>query len=89
MYLVAILSQLFAAALFFLVWLFTDWTATTKLLVALPAIALFSLVALPLSRGLWVAIDYYTDVATRDADEARYKEVAYEQRRGAGEDRSR
>jgi uncharacterized protein (DUF983 family) len=77
MYLISILTQLFAAALFFLVWLLTDWTPATKLAVALPLIAVFSLVALPLSKSVWVAVDYYTDIRTGETRRPGYRATAY------------
>lgn len=81
MYLIAILTQLFAAALFFAVWLLTDWTPAEKLVVALPLIAGFSLVALPLSKSVWVAVDYYTDIQTGETKRPEYREIAYERQR--------
>ncbi len=77
MYLIAIVTQLFAAALFFVVWLATDWTTTTKLLVGLPTIAVFSYVALPFARALWVGLDYYTDVAAGETAAPEYARDAY------------
>ncbi len=78
MYLIAIASQIFAAGMFFFVWLCTDWTPWTSLVIALPIIAVFSLLALPFARALWVAIDYLTDVATGEAETPRYDRSAFE-----------
>lgn len=78
MYLISIVSQLFAAALFFVVWIFTDWGPWTKLAVALPAIAVFSFVALPFVRALWVAVDYLTDVGTGETRTDAYRRAAYD-----------
>jgi uncharacterized protein (DUF983 family) len=80
MYLIAVLSQLFAVALLVLLWLLTDWAPGTKVAVAVPLIALFCLFALPLSKGCWIAVEYYTDLRTGEAGEPGYRDRAYERR---------
>lgn len=80
MYLIAIFGQLFAVALLALIWLLTDWSVGTQMAVALPLIALFSLGALPVSKGLWVGVEYHTDVATGRIDEPDYRAKAYERK---------
>ena len=64
MYLVSVLTLVFAAAVFFATWLFLDGPARVKLAVGVPVITLFSLAALPVSRGVWAAIEHSTDIAT-------------------------
>ena len=78
MYLIAIVSQFFAVFLFLLLWLGTDWTTTTQLLVALPLITLFSLIALPVTKGAWVAVEYYTDLASGERDRVDYDDKSFE-----------
>lgn len=66
MYLSATVSQLFAAAVFVLMWVFTDWNTTQGLAVGTPIVLLFCYTFLPLSMALWTAIEYLTDVANRE-----------------------
>ena len=81
MYLVAILSQFFAV--FVLVAMFfTDWSTGLKLVVALPVIALFSLLALPMSKGIWVAVEYLTDCYTGRTSDPNYRNRAFDAERG-------
>jgi uncharacterized protein (DUF983 family) len=82
MYLVSVLSLGFAALVFLAGWLLTDWPAWLQVAVGAPLIALVSLAALPVSRGAWVALEYYTDVRTGEAQRADYEERAFE-RKGA------
>lgn len=42
-----------------------------------PVIGLASLVALPLSRGAWAAIEYYTDLRTGEVERGDYEERAF------------
>ena len=78
MYLVAILSQLFAVLMLAILWLATDWRAGVKVAVALPLIAVFSLVALSVSKGIWVAVEYLTDVYTGKTGDEDYEARAFE-----------
>jgi uncharacterized protein (DUF983 family) len=78
MYLVSVLSLVFAALVFLAVWLLTDWPPWLQIAVGVPAITLVSLVALPVARGAWAAIEYYTDVQTGEARRADYEERAFE-----------
>jgi len=77
MYLVSVLTLVFAAAVFFLTWLFVGGAAWVKVAIGVPVIALFSLAALPVSRGVWAAIEYYTDLATGEAMRDDYKRRAF------------
>lgn len=79
MYLISIVTQLFAAALFFAFWILTDWAAWTKIAVAVPVIVLFALWALPFSKAVWVAVDYYTDVATGETARQDYERRGFEE----------
>jgi|JI7StandDraft_1071085.scaffolds.fasta_scaffold432881_2 uncharacterized protein (DUF983 family) len=64
MYLSATVSQLFAAAVFLLLWLFTDWTPWVGFAVGAPVVLVFCYGFLPLSMALWTAVEYLTDVAS-------------------------
>ena len=87
MYLVSVLTLCFSVAVFLATWLLTDWSAGLRIAVGVPTIALFSAVALPVSRGLWVAVEYATDVQTGETARAEYRARAYGKngkRAGAG-----
>ncbi|MHC4547343.1 MAG: DUF983 domain-containing protein [Planctomycetota bacterium] len=77
MYLVSVLTLLFAAGVFLLTWLWTDWPAWLRLAVGVPVITLFSLLALPVSRGVWAAVEYYTDLTTGETRRAEYEAKAF------------
>jgi len=62
MYLTAILSELFAAALIFLFWWTFDWSVRTFVLVLVPLVLGFSVLCLPLAQALWVGVEYLTDL---------------------------
>jgi len=64
MYLSATVSQLFAAAVFVLLWVFTDLGAWGGFAVGAPIVLAFCYGFLPLSMALWTAIEYLTDVAS-------------------------
>lgn len=78
MYLISIVSQLFAVLLLVLLWLLTDWSPVIKIAVAVPTIVVFSLVALPLTKSLWVAVEYATDVAAGETGREDYERRAYD-----------
>jgi len=82
MYLISIFTQLFAAALFFAVWLLTDWSPWTKIAVVVPIIVVFSLIALPASKSLWIAVEYFTDIKTGETRRDTYRAVAYRKEEG-------
>lgn len=77
MYLISMVTQIFAAALFLVIWLATDWSNTTKLLIGLPPIALFSYLMAPFARALWVGVDYYTDIAAGETERPDYQQDAF------------
>jgi uncharacterized protein (DUF983 family) len=62
MYLSAAVSELFAAAVIFAVVLATDWGVALSLAVGAPLVLAFCAWFLPRSIGLWVAIEYLTDL---------------------------
>jgi uncharacterized protein (DUF983 family) len=64
MYLSATISQLFAAAVFVLLWVFTDLGAWGGFAVGAPIVLAFCYGFLPLSMALWTAVEYLTDVAS-------------------------
>lgn len=66
MYLSATVSQLFAAAVFVALWLFTDWGTWLGLGVGTPVVVAFCYAFLPLSMALWTAVEYLTDVANAE-----------------------
>jgi uncharacterized protein (DUF983 family) len=63
MYLSTMISPLFAALVFTLIWIFTDWNLALSLFVSLPLVVGFSYGFLPYAMGLWTALEYLTDVA--------------------------
>ncbi len=66
MTLVSVLSELFAGALFLLVWLCTDWGAWTALCVSVPATLVFCYLSQRWCMAAWVGIDYLTDVSNSE-----------------------
>jgi uncharacterized protein (DUF983 family) len=66
MYLTAIVSQVFAASLIFLVWFLTDWGVALSIGVCLPLVFVFSYVCMPYAQSLWVGVEYCTDVANNE-----------------------
>ncbi|MHC4971324.1 MAG: DUF983 domain-containing protein [Planctomycetota bacterium] len=77
MYLVSVVTLVFAALVFFAGWLLTDWPAWLQVAIGVPVIGLVSLAALPLSRGAWAAIEYYTDIKTGEVERDDYDERAF------------
>jgi len=76
MYVVAVLTQVMAVALWLaLQW--TDWSAVTQVVFALPLLAALSLMSLPLSKGLWVGLEYYTDVMQGETESDDYEQRAF------------
>ena len=74
LYLASVITQLFAAVLIGIVFIFTDWEASTSIPLALAILALFSWWMLPKSMGLWVAIEFMTDVGNRETWALEYSE---------------
>jgi uncharacterized protein (DUF983 family) len=66
MYLTATVSQVFAAAVFWVIWLTTDWSANLALAVGAPVVIAFCYSFLPLSMSLWTAVEYVTDVSNQE-----------------------
>jgi uncharacterized protein (DUF983 family) len=66
MYLSATVSQLFAAAVFLVLWIFTDWSPLVGFAVGTPLVVAFCYAFLPLSMALWTAVEYLTDVSNRE-----------------------
>lgn len=77
MYLVSVLTLPFAALLFAVLWLFTDWTPGVQVAVGIPVILLFCAVALGASKGAWAAIEYFTDVRSGETLREGYEEKAF------------
>lgn len=67
MYATAIVTEMFAAALIFTAWVFTDWGTPLFILVATPTVLLFSVLILPLCQAFWVGIEYVTDVGNGES----------------------
>jgi len=93
MYLVSVLTLPFAAAVFFALWLGTDWPPIVQAAVGAPVVLLFSAWALPVSRSVWAAVEYATDVRTGEAAGEGYGSRAFvpeeRYRRGEAEEQSR
>jgi uncharacterized protein (DUF983 family) len=62
MYLTAVLTEVFAAAVIVFLWWRFDWTTAWFITVAVPAVLAFCAFSLPLAQALWVGIDYVTDL---------------------------
>ncbi len=77
MYLVSVLTLPFAAAVFALLWLGTDWPPGTQVAVGVPLIVCFSAFALRAAKGSWAAIEYFTDVRSGDAARPGYNDRAF------------
>jgi hypothetical protein len=77
MYLVSVLTLPFAALLFALLWLFTDWSPGVQVAVGIPVILVFCGVALVAAKGAWAAVEYFTDVRSGDAFREGYRERAF------------
>ena len=66
MYLSAAVTELFAAFVVAVVWLATDWGVVLSIAVGLPVVAAFCYAFQPFSMGLWVAVEYLTDVGNKE-----------------------
>lgn len=77
MYLVSVLTLPFASLVAVALWLLTDLSPLAQVAIGLPVVALFCAVALPVSRGVWVAVEYGTDLATGETDGGSYRRRAY------------
>jgi len=77
MYLVSVLTLPFAAFLFVILWVFTDWPPAVQVAVGIPVILLFCAFALQASKGVWVAVEYFTDVRSGETDREGYEKKAF------------
>lgn len=66
MYLSAAVTQIVAASLLLAVPLLTDWSPWFSIAVTVPPIALFCYAFLPVSRSLWVAVEYWSDLQNEE-----------------------
>ncbi|MHC4957990.1 MAG: DUF983 domain-containing protein [Planctomycetota bacterium] len=78
MYAISIISMFLAIGLWLLMAALTDWSEGVMIAIALPLIALFSYMALPVTKGFWIAVEYWTDHATGKAAEPDYEQKAFE-----------
>ncbi len=62
MYLTAVVTELFAAALVLVLFFLTDWGPWTAIPVGMLLVVAFSYAFLPRGMALWVAIEFMTDV---------------------------
>ena len=67
MYVSAVVTEIFAAALAILLFLATDWPTPVALGVGLVLVLAFSWFWLPRAIGVWVAAEYATDVHNRES----------------------
>lgn len=66
MYLSAAVTEVLAAILIGVIFVFTDWGPWTSIGVSVPLVAGFCYWSLPRFMALWVAIEFMTDVANRE-----------------------
>jgi uncharacterized protein (DUF983 family) len=76
MYLVSVLTLPFAALVFLALWL-VGWPPFVQVALGVPLILLFSAFALQAAKGIWAAVEYFTDVRSGDAARAGYEERAF------------
>jgi uncharacterized protein (DUF983 family) len=62
MYISAVMTEVVAALICVAMFLLTDWSVKTGLLVGAPVVAFFAFFTYPRAMALWVAIDYWTDL---------------------------
>ena len=67
MYVSAVVTEIFAAALAVLLFLATDWSASVAVPVGIALVIAFSYLFLPYAMAVWVAIEYATDVANGES----------------------
>jgi len=77
MYLVSVLTLPFSVLVFLALWLLTDWPPWLQVAVGVPVIAAFCFPALWVSRSVWAAVEYLTDVKTGEAARSDYQARAY------------
>lgn len=66
LYLSAVVTQIFAAILIGVVFIFTDWSPTTSIIFGVTCLGIFWYWAGPKCASLWVAIEFMTDVGNRE-----------------------
>lgn len=62
MYVTAAVTQVFAALLIALAWVFTDWSVGPFLAVSVPLLLAFCAWVLPVAQAFWVGVEYVTAV---------------------------
>ena len=67
MYTSAVITELFAALLCGVMFLFTDWSVAIGLSVGVPLVGLFALYTYPFAMSFWVAVEYWTDLHNGEA----------------------
>lgn len=66
MTLTAAVTEVVAAFMIAVGWIFTDWTTPVFLAVSIPLMLLFSAWFLPVSQAFWVGVEYATDAANKE-----------------------
>jgi len=66
LYLAAVITQIFAASMVGIIFIFTDWTPAFSIPFGLTILALFGYWLLPKTTALWVCIEFMTDVGNRE-----------------------
>ena len=67
MYLSAVITEVLAAALCVALFLFTDWSVPTGLMVGIPLVVAFAIMSYPKMIAPWVAVEYWTDLKNGEA----------------------
>ena len=67
MYLSAIATEIFAALIALVIFFATPWSIPVSLAVSVPLVIAFAWLWFPRSMGLWVAIEYTTDVHNQES----------------------
>jgi len=62
MYISAVITEVLAALVCVGMFLLTDWSVRTGLLVGAPVVILFAYITYPRAIALWVAVEYWTDL---------------------------
>jgi len=66
MYVTAAVGELFAVLVIGLLWWLFDWSTLRFVLTAVPIVAVFCALFLPVSQALWVGVEYVTDLESRE-----------------------
>lgn len=67
LYLAAVITQIFAAIVVGIIFIFTDWGPAVSIPIGLTLLALFGYWLFPKTVGLWVCIEFMTDVGNRES----------------------